>query len=608
MSEIVRDYAARLAARIAHWIRNPFLIGEGAKRRPVRPGGHPRPGPPPRRPRLADRRPASRREGAGGGRRPARSVGAARRPGPARRHPLRRPAARRPQSRRACWSRLLFGWSQDELFAGVVPARRRALAPHSWREVAIRGEDRPFRNHALRPPVAARHGRLRHPPRLPRDDLERRLKRSPQAAGKARKRGARPDRGTALRGARVRIRLGSLAAALPRLVRPRRGRDRPRPLRPPRRGPGDDRPRLERPAISDSYPRRRLRRPGPEGGRLPGQLRSTSPSRRPRHPHLPAPPGRARRTARRPARRPGPVASARSIGDSSTSPSPGPRRRLYIGGALGPADRRGPPPRAGGPRSTPRSPASAPTGTTIPIGDGPAASATRRSSPRPRRARPPRIRLCPTGSAGPAPVEARPPRPLAPSALGEDDVADPPPSPSLRAAAQRGRLLHQLFERLPDVPAGRARRARRPLASRARPESTTTAQRRELIEAVERVIGDPAHAELFGPGALAEAPIAAVVGEGIVVSGIGRPAAGRPGPDPRRRLQDRPPGAGLARRDTGPPPPADGRLCRGPEEWSFPAAAIEAKLLYTAAPILFALPPALLDRHKPALEPGAAAS
>jgi ATP-dependent helicase/nuclease subunit A len=44
----------------------------------------------------------------------------------------------------------------------------------------------------------------------------------------------------------------------------------------------------------------------------------------------------------------------------------------------------------------------------------------------------------------PAPVEARPPRPLAPSSIGDDSVSDPPPGPILRAAAERGRLVHAL--------------------------------------------------------------------------------------------------------------------------------------------------------------------
>jgi ATP-dependent helicase/nuclease subunit A len=50
-----------------------------------------------------------------------------------------------------------------------------------------------------------------------------------------------------------------------------------------------------------------------------------------------------------------------------------------------------------------------------------------------------------------APPEARPPRPLAPSALAEDREAAPPPSPELKAAAERGTIIHALLERLPAV-------------------------------------------------------------------------------------------------------------------------------------------------------------
>ena len=44
------------------------------------------------------------------------------------------------------------------------------------------------------------------------------------------------------------------------------------------------------------------------------------------------------------------------------------------------------------------------------------------------------VDVIPEWAHRPAPEEARPPRPLAPSALGEDDVADPPP----QGAALRG--------------------------------------------------------------------------------------------------------------------------------------------------------------------------
>lgn len=115
-----------------------------------------------------------------------------------------------------------------------------------------------------------------------------------------------------------------------------------------------------------------------------------------------------------------------------------------------------------------------------------------------------------------APVEARPPRPLAPSQIVEDRDVAPPPSPEMRAAARRGTLLHALFERLPGVPEAE----RLPLALRWLERSDVTpGQRQEIAEAACSLIGDPGYADLFGPGALAEAPIAATLPDGRVIAG-----------------------------------------------------------------------------------------
>ncbi|HEX8223083.1 MAG TPA: double-strand break repair helicase AddA [Allosphingosinicella sp.] len=280
--------------------------------------------------------------------------------------------------------------------------------------------------------------------------------------------------------------------------------------------------------------------------------------------------------------------------------------RLYIGGALGPADRKGPPASSWWTALD-----AALAGLGAEWDDDPHWGRSRRfgdpetfTKASARRAG--RDPVLPDWLARPAPAEARPPRPLAPSALGDDDVADPPPSPALRSAAHRGRLLHQLFERLPDVPTEeRAARADRWLLRSAGVEDE--ALRRTLVEDSCRLIGDPAHAALFGPGALAEAPIAAVVGEGIVVSGtVDRLRIG-----PYRIL--------VADFKTGRRAPASLDEIPVPHlrqmaayvealKVVFPGRPIEAKLLYTAAPVLFDLPPALLDRHKPALEPAAPAS
>lgn len=197
----------------------------------------------------------------------------------------------------------------------------------------------------------------------------------------------------------------------------------------------------------------------------------------------------------------------------------------------------------------------------------------------------------------PAPVEARPPRPLAPSSLGDDLVADPPPGPALRAAAERGRLIHALLERLPAVAADRrADAAERWLAGAG--GVADPAVRAELAAAALGVLADPRFADLFGPDALAEAPIAAVVAGGHVVSGTADRLlvsddkvlvvdfkTGRRAPD---TLDAVPPyhirqmAAYVAALDV-----------------VFPGRRVEAGLLYTAGPVLFALPDDLVAAHKP---------
>ena len=196
-----------------------------------------------------------------------------------------------------------------------------------------------------------------------------------------------------------------------------------------------------------------------------------------------------------------------------------------------------------------------------------------------------------------APAEARPSRPLAPSSIGEDAVADPPPTPSMRAAAERGRLIHALFERLPGVPpVQRAAAADRWLRDTG--QVADAAARGEIAGSVCRIIADPRFAALFGPESLAEAPVTAVIGEGLVVSGT------------VDRLLVTPDLVRVVDFKTGRRAPAC--LTEVPDYHLrqmaayvaalaviFPGRRIEAGLLYTAAPVLFDLPAELLARHKP---------
>jgi ATP-dependent helicase/nuclease subunit A len=280
--------------------------------------------------------------------------------------------------------------------------------------------------------------------------------------------------------------------------------------------------------------------------------------------------------------------------------------RLYIGGALGPADRKGPPQSSWWTALD-----SALLGLGAEWQDDPHWGRARRfgdpeTFTKAASRQPASEARLPDWIGRPAPTEARPPRPLAPSALGEDDVADPPPSPAMRVAAQRGRLLHALFERLPEVPKEeRAARAERWLERSAGIDDPEL--RRSLVEDACRLISDPAHAELFAPGALAEAPIAAVVGEGVVVSGsVDRLLVG---PD-RIIVADFKTGRRAPAALDDIPVPHLRQMAAYVEALKiiFPGRPIPAKLLYTAAPVLFDLPEDLLDRYRPVLEPAPQAS
>lgn len=213
------------------------------------------------------------------------------------------------------------------------------------------------------------------------------------------------------------------------------------------------------------------------------------------------------------------------------------------------------------------------------------------------RAAPPPLVL-PEWAHRPAPEEARPPRPLAPSALGEDDVAVAPQGVARAAAAERGVWLHALFERLPPVAPDRRRDAAlRWLAAQA-PDLNDT-QRAAMADEVLAVIEAPAHAALFEPGSLAEVPLSAIV-DGMVVAGIVDRLVvtadavmvidyktGRQVPDSAAAVAPTYLRQMAAYRDA--------------LRAIFPGWRVDAALLYTAAPRLIALDDALLDAHKPGL-------
>lgn len=195
--------------------------------------------------------------------------------------------------------------------------------------------------------------------------------------------------------------------------------------------------------------------------------------------------------------------------------------------------------------------------------------------------------------------EPRPPRPLAPSAAGEDQSADPPLPPEIAAkAARRGVLMHSLMERLPDLaPDQRAEKGAAWLARMAGEFSAT--EQADMLARATAVIAAPEWADLFGPQAMAEVPLAATV-NGQVIAGT----ADRLLVEEHRVL--------VADFKTARRPPLS--LTEVPTYTLrqmgayaaalaviFPGRRVEAVLLYTQTPQLIAIPGELLSAHKPRL-------
>lgn len=189
------------------------------------------------------------------------------------------------------------------------------------------------------------------------------------------------------------------------------------------------------------------------------------------------------------------------------------------------------------------------------------------------------------------PEEARPPRPLSPSALTPDTLATPPAGPAAVEAARRGAALHALFERLPNVPASR-RRAMGEAWAAALPSRTDAAA---LVDTVLAVLDDPAFASVFAADALAEAPVAARLGETIIAGQVDR-------------LLVTPEQVTIIDFKTGRRVPANAADVPVQHVAQmagyvaalgavFPGRRIEATLLYTSGPRMIVLPPALLVAH-----------
>jgi ATP-dependent helicase/nuclease subunit A len=198
--------------------------------------------------------------------------------------------------------------------------------------------------------------------------------------------------------------------------------------------------------------------------------------------------------------------------------------------------------------------------------------------------------------------EPRPPRPLAPSSAGEEQGADPPLPPGmLAAAARRGVLIHRLLERLPDLARDlREDQAHAWLAQNA--ADLAEEERGEILARVSAVLDAPDWAELFSPAALAEVPLAATVGGQVIAGTADRLLVERD----RVLVADfktaRRPPASLA--EVRPSTLRQMAAYAAALGAIYPGRRIEAALLYTQTPLLIAIPPELLEAHKPGLMAG----
>ncbi len=194
------------------------------------------------------------------------------------------------------------------------------------------------------------------------------------------------------------------------------------------------------------------------------------------------------------------------------------------------------------------------------------------------------------------PPEQAPPRPLAPSSLGEDTVSDPPLPPSAADAARRGTLLHALFERLPAVAPHRRRDVAEGWLAKPGREADP-ARRAALIEAALAVIEHPDFAAIFASDALAEAPIAAVVGETVVAGTVDRLLV----TDSSVQVIDFKTGSRVpAGADSVPAYHLRQMAAYAAAlETVFPGKRVEAALVYTAGPALIRLDEETLRPHRP---------
>lgn len=197
----------------------------------------------------------------------------------------------------------------------------------------------------------------------------------------------------------------------------------------------------------------------------------------------------------------------------------------------------------------------------------------------------------------PPPEEPQPPRPLAPSRQAERPPAISPRTPRGRTALARGRLVHLLLQLLPELPAEQRPAAGAALLRQAAPDLAATVHA-DLLSSVAAILAEPAFAAAFAPGSRAEVALAGRIGATILSGRVDRLSVGearvllveyktreappeRPEAVPMRHLRQ--------------------MACyRALLSEIYPGRPVDCAILWTARPMLMALPAALLDPLSPA--------
>jgi len=116
--------------------------------------------------------------------------------------------------------------------------------------------------------------------------------------------------------------------------------------------------------------------------------------------------------------------------------------------------------------------------------------------------------------------EPSPLAPLSPSRSADEPRMISPLDAEDGGRFRRGRLIHRLFQNLPDLPVEAWASAAVVFLATSAPELAESV-RAEIADEVLRILYDPAFVELFGPGSRAEVPVVGSVGVGgeILISG-----------------------------------------------------------------------------------------